>query len=167
MTSGKRRLEKLEGHLTPKQAALLWMAEAHQFGTLEGHALHLKTQPHSAWPLRRLGAQMRVSVEQSLKGKPEVGINLALRQAYLDVAFLYHLHEGINTRLAEKGRYFSTYSLLLVQQLSALVRENFQNDQGQHNRMMVGLNMPYPLDPETAAAVEAAIQNHHRIRICS
>ncbi len=158
MTSGKRRLEKLEGHLTPKQAALLWMAEAHQFGTLEGHALHLKTQPHSAWPLRRLGAQMRVSVEQSLKGKPEVG--MALHQAHLDVAFLYHLHEGINTRLAEKDRYFATASLLLVQQLSALVRENFHNDQAQHNRMMVGLNLPYPLDPETAAAVDAAIQNH-------
>ena len=38
MTSGKRRLDKLEEHLTPKQAALLWMAEAHQFETLEGHS---------------------------------------------------------------------------------------------------------------------------------
>ncbi len=48
MTSGKRRLDNLEGHLTPKQAALLWMAEAHQFETLEGYALHMKNQPHSA-----------------------------------------------------------------------------------------------------------------------
>lgn len=160
MGSGNRRLDKLESNLTPKQAALLWMAEAHKFDTLEGYALHMKNQPQSAWPLRRLGDQMRVSVEQSRKGKPEVGIDRALRQAYLDVAFLYHLHEGINGRLAEKERYFATYSLLLVQQLSALVRERINNDHALWNRMMVGLNMPYPLAPETAAAVDAAIQNH-------
>ena len=160
MGSGNRRLDKLESNLTPKQAALLWMAEAHNFDTPEGYALHMKNQPHSAWPLRRLGDQMRVSVEQSRKGKPAVGIDLALRRAYLDVAFLYHLHEGINSRLAEKERYFSTYSLLLVQQLNALVRERIINDQALWNRMMVALNMPYPLVPETADAVDAAIQNH-------
>ena len=136
------------------------MAASHKFDTLEGYALHMKNQPHSAWPLRRLGDQMRVSVEQSRKGKPGVGIDGALRQSYLDVAFLYHLHEGINSRLAEKERYFATYSLLLVQQLIALVRERINNDKAQWNRMMVALNMPYPLDPETAAAVDAAIQNH-------
>ena len=160
MTSGKRRLDKLESNLTPKQAMLHWMAEAHQFGSLEEYARHMKTQPDNAWPLRRLGDQIRAAVEQTLKGRPKEEINRAQHQADLDVLFLFHLHQQANSRLAERDRYFATRSLLLVQQLSALVRENFHNGQAQHSRMMVGLNLPYSLDPETAAAVDAAIENH-------
>ncbi len=59
MGSRNSRLDKLESHLTPKQAVLLWMAEAHQFQTLEEYASHMKTQPDDAWPIRRLGDQMR------------------------------------------------------------------------------------------------------------
>ena len=44
MPSRDSRLDKLESQLTPKQAMLLWMAEAHQFQTLEEYAAHMKTQ---------------------------------------------------------------------------------------------------------------------------
>jgi len=79
MGSGNRRLDKLESHLTPKQAVMLWMAEAHQFETLEEYACHMKTQPDNAWPLRRLGDQMTASVEQALMGRPKDEINWAVR----------------------------------------------------------------------------------------
>ncbi len=160
MGSRNSRLDKLESHLTPKQAMLLWMSEAHQFGTLEEYAHHMKTQPDDAWPLRRLGDQMGASVEQALKGKPRSIIDRAQRQVDLDVLFLFYLHQQANGRLAEKSRYFASHSLMLAQQINALVRERITNDQALWNRMMVGLNMPYPLDPETATAVDAAIQNH-------
>ena len=111
MTSGKRRLDKLESNLTPKQAMLHWMAEAHQFGSLEEYARHMKTQPDNAWPLRRLGDQMRAAVEQTLKGRPKEEINRAQHQADLDVLFLFHLHQQANSRLAERDRYFATRSL--------------------------------------------------------
>ncbi len=39
MTSGKRRLDKVESNLTPKQAMLHWMVEAHQFGSLKNMPL--------------------------------------------------------------------------------------------------------------------------------
>ena len=84
----------------------------------------------------------------------------ALRRADLDVLFLFYLHQSCNSSLAEKDRYFASHSLMLVQQLSALKRENVHNDQAQWNRMIVGLRTPYPLDPETAIAVDAAMQNH-------
>ena len=71
MGSWSTRLDKLESHLTPGQAVLLCMAEAHQFQTLEEYAHHMKTQPDDAWPLRRLGDQMTASVEQVLKERPE------------------------------------------------------------------------------------------------
>ena len=96
MSSGKRRLDKLETNLTPKQAMLLWMAKAHSFENLTAYAQHLKTQPDSAWPLHRLGDQMTRSVEQALKGKPKEEINRALRRADLDVLFLFYLHQQAN-----------------------------------------------------------------------
>ena len=95
MSSGNRRLDKLESHLTPKQAILLWMAEAHQSETLEDCAGHMRTQPDNAWPLQRLGDQMTASVEQVLKGRPNEGINRAVRQADLDVLFLFYLHQSL------------------------------------------------------------------------
>ena len=50
MSGGKRRVEKLETGLTPKQAILLWLQEAHAFNTIAEYVRHLKTQPDSAAP---------------------------------------------------------------------------------------------------------------------
>ena len=81
MTNRKQRMDRLESSLTPTEAMLLWMAEAHAFETVEEYARHLKGKPDSAWPLHHLGNQMTASVEQALKGKPKPEINRAVRQA--------------------------------------------------------------------------------------
>ena len=62
--------------------------------------------------------------------------------------------------LAYRERHFASHFRMLVQQLSALVRERIHNDQAQWNRMMVSLRTPYLLQAETAAAVDGDIQNH-------
>ncbi len=160
MTSGKRRLDKLEGQLTPKQAALLWMADAHQFSSMDQYADSLKGASDSAWPIPRLCDQIYASVTKAMKGRPKEEIAPALRQAYLDVLFLFYLHQRVNATVMERERYFASHSLMLAQQLSALGREHIHDDQALWNRMRVGLQMPYPLDPETAAAVDAAIENY-------
>ncbi len=38
MTTGKRRIEKLETGLTPEQAFLLWLQEAHSFHGIKEYA---------------------------------------------------------------------------------------------------------------------------------
>ncbi len=48
MTTRKQRMNKLESDLTPTQAVLFWMNEAHQFETIQEYATYLKTQPDSA-----------------------------------------------------------------------------------------------------------------------
>ena len=48
MTTAKRRIDKLETGLTPKQIILLWFQEAHAFNSIEEYVRHLKTQPDSA-----------------------------------------------------------------------------------------------------------------------
>ncbi|MFQ6026826.1 MAG: hypothetical protein ACE5Q6_04840 [Dehalococcoidia bacterium] len=160
MTSGRRRLDKLEGQLTPKQTALLWMAEAHQFETMTEYADSLKGRSDSAWPIPRLCNQIEAAVTQAMKGRPKVEISQSLRRAYLDVLFLFYLHQRVNSTLLERERYYASHSFMLAQQLSALVREQDYNDEAMWHRMLVGLRMPYPLDPETGAAVDAAIENY-------
>ena len=160
MSSGNRRLDKLKSHLTPKQAVLLWLQDAHAYHTVADYLHYLQTQPDNAWPLRRLGEQMTASVEQTLKGKPKAAIHQALRRADLDVLFLFFLHQQVNGKLMEEERHYATKALLLATGLTSLMREKIDNDQGMWNRMMVALRLPYPLDPETATAVDAAIQNH-------
>ncbi len=98
MSSANRRLDKLESNLTPKQAMLHWMSGAHSFQTLEEYAAHMKGQPDNAWPLGRLGDQMKAAAEQSLKGRPKEEINRALRQTLLDALFLFFLHQQSNGR---------------------------------------------------------------------
>ena len=84
MTSGIRRIEKLESGLTPKQAILLWVQEAHAFNTIEEYVHHLKTQLDSAAPINKLTTQVAESVNQTLKGQPREEINRAVYQAHKD-----------------------------------------------------------------------------------
>jgi hypothetical protein len=153
-------MDKLESNLSPTQAVLLWMNEAHEFGSIEEYARYLKTQPDSVRPIRRLVEQMTTSVEQAKKGKPKPEIHRALRQAGLDVLFLFFLHQQVNGMLLDKERYFACHALMLDKELASLARERMHNDQAMWNRLQVGLRMPYPLDPETAQAVGAAIKHN-------
>ena len=79
MTTAKRRIEKLETALTPKQAILLWFQEAHAFDDIFDYVRHLKTQSDSAWPIDKLTTQVEEGVKQTLKGNPRDEINKAVR----------------------------------------------------------------------------------------
>ncbi|HZA24727.1 MAG TPA: hypothetical protein VFA32_19375 [Dehalococcoidia bacterium] len=160
MTSSKRRLDKLEVSLTPKQAILLWMEEAHQYDTMEQYVRSLKPGPESAWPLAILPEKVATSVEQAMKGQPKQEIARKARQAIRDVLFLFHLHQQVNRRFMEEDRHFWTRALLLSTELDALRRERSLRDQMTWNWFRMGLELPYPLDPQTAAAVDV-VKEHY------
>ena len=42
VSNKKRRVEKLESTLTPEQAMLMWLQEAHKFDTVNEYVDHLK-----------------------------------------------------------------------------------------------------------------------------
>jgi hypothetical protein len=160
MTSSKRRLDKLEVFLTPKQAILLWMEEAHRYDTMEQYVRSLKPGPDSAWPLATLPDKVATAVEQAMKGRPKPEVARVARQAIRDVLFLFHLHEQVNRRFIEEDRHFWTRALLLSTELDALRRERSPRDQLSWSWFRVGMELPYPLDPETASAVDAAREHH-------
>ena len=105
MTTAKRRIEKLETGLTPKQAILLWLQEAHAFNGIEEYVHHLRSQPDSAAPLYRLTSQVSEGVKQTLRGRPSEEIDKAVRQAYKDVLFLFFLHQQVNGKQLSEDRY--------------------------------------------------------------
>jgi hypothetical protein len=104
MTTGQRRLDKLEGALSPREAVLLWMAEAHQYPTLAAYMDVLKDAPITKYPMMRLPERVAQAVRAARKGeKPEV-VKRAERQAVREVAFLFYLQLQVNTRLGADWR---------------------------------------------------------------
>ena len=160
--SGKtnRRVEKLESSLTPKQAILLWLQEAHAFDGMEEYVRHLKNQPDSAAPLFKLPSQVEEGVRQTLKDKSKEEINRAIHQAHKDVLFLFFLHQRVNDKLNTEERDYRSQAMLLTSKLGSMLREQALIDRMRWNQIRVEMQMPYPLDAETAEAVEAAKQNY-------
>jgi hypothetical protein len=99
VTTSKRRLDKVEDSLSPTEAVLRWMSEAHQYPTVPAYMDSLKDAPDTTYPMMWLPERVAQAVRAARKGeKPEV-INRAERQAVRDVAFLFYLQLQLNTRL--------------------------------------------------------------------
>ncbi len=162
MSGGMRRIKKLEteSSLTPKQIILLWFQEAHAFNTIGEYVRYLKTQPDSAAPIDMLTRKVEESVKQTLGRRPREEVDKAVRQAYKDVLFLFFLHQQVNGKLLSENRYYWTRFQLLSKELRFLLREQSRDRQIQWNRIRAEMDMPYPLDQEAAAAVEAAKRYH-------
>src|SRR3569833_827697 len=103
-TSTGRRLDVIETALTPREAMLAWMAEAHAFGSLQVYMASLKDAPDEAFPLLRLGRQMEASVRRSRQGQPRDQVWTAVRMAVRDAGFLYYLFSQCNFRVLEQRR---------------------------------------------------------------
>ena len=134
--------------------------KAHGFNTIFEYIHHLKGQPDSAAPIPRLTDQVAEAVKQTLKGHPREEIDKAVRQAYKDVLFLFFLHQQVNRKLISEERYFWTQGRFLIAELKSLLREQALGRRMRWNQIRVGIETPYPLDSETAAAVEAAKQHY-------
>jgi hypothetical protein len=100
----EHRLAKLEGALSPKAATLLWLAEAHQFGSLPAYVDWLIDQPISAAPLERVPAQARAAAVEALRGQPREAVGEAAHQAVRDAVFLVELVLRLNSVAEETIR---------------------------------------------------------------
>ncbi|MBI4498974.1 MAG: hypothetical protein HY689_13865 [Chloroflexi bacterium] len=153
-----RRLEKVEQGLTPLQAVLLWLDEAHQSPSLMTYVRSLLGKPPSAFPLVFLPRQVEQSVREAMKGRKREEVEHRVFQAKRDVAYLFYLHQTMNVRVAEKEEVLAYRAQRLHENLMELLRQEMVSDQMASIRRRV-YDEPYPLEPETAAAVEAAQQH--------
>ena len=99
MTTSKRRIEKLESSLTPKQAVIKWMQDVHQYPSMLDYSMSLKGAPETAFPMQLLPNQVERAVESRLKGRPKDEVWSEVRDAVRDVIFIFHLHQQANIKL--------------------------------------------------------------------
>ena len=113
----EKRLDTLEGELTPKELVIRWMAEAHEFGDYTSYGTWLLTQPEDAYPLVKLPKAIYEGTRARMRGKNDEELRGALRSSYRDLFFLFHLHSQLNERVTSRLPELTWLSLYLSEQL--------------------------------------------------
>ncbi len=100
-----RRLAKLEASLSPTEAVLAWLAEAHEFPTLPEYVASLLDAPKADWPLYRIGHQVEASTRAALKDRPKDVVWTSVRSRVADAFFRFELVLRINLAAEELVRF--------------------------------------------------------------
>ena len=161
MSSFKQRVEGLDDSLSPTEIVLRWLQEVAGFPSADDYVASIKDKPRSAWPLHRLTQEAERAATASSKGMSRDAIHGNVREAVRDVVFLFHLHLELNSRISNELRVASPRLALLVVDLRHRMREDARGSDAALAWMRACHELPYPLDLETAAAVEAALE--HRV----
>ena len=147
MSTQTKRLDKVEGSLTPKQAALLWLQEARQFPDSTAYSRSLKDGPGAAFPLPTMERQVEASVRSAMKGQPRREVDAAVTRACRDVVFLFKLVTTANIQWYETERALFMGQLAVVSMLGRLLdhkadataKGKQHNAYVEHARMVVRL----------------------------
>jgi hypothetical protein len=156
-----KRLDRLEQCLTPKEAVMVWLQETYRYTNVWEYIKYLHEQPEALRPITRITGQVESATRQTMKGQPQKAIDAAVHRAVRDVCFLMKLHNQVNGYLMTEIRLWGVMFAALEGNLRAIItRENT------HQCLLSGLvdiysrYIPYPLEPETADTVRAAIRNY-------
>ena len=161
LSSFKRRVDGLDDNLSPTDIVLRWLQEVACFPSADDYVASIKDRPSSAWPLHRLTQEAERAATASSKGLPRDTIDRKVREAVRDVVFFVHLHLKLSSRIYDELRVASPSLALLVVDLNHRMREDARGSDAALAWMRACHELPYPLDAETAVAVEAALE--HRV----
>ncbi len=118
-----RRLDKVAAALSPQQAVLLWLQEAHQYGTVKAYFASFNEVPFERYPLVVIPGQVREAVRAAMtKVKPDA-ISRAERNAVREVAFLLHLVHEFNMRLWGDWRAMCLQLALVTMEMKDLLQD--------------------------------------------
>lgn len=154
--SQDRRLDKVEAALTPQQAVLHWMEEAHEHGSLLAYSLWLVDQADSAYPLVKMPRQVADAVRKQMKGHEREEIDRIIRLRQRDVLFLFHLHFLTNTHVYQRLEPLRYRLHLLAEKQDRMLSEERLRQRATWARLDMEASLPYPLDPDTHATVQVA-----------
>lgn len=118
-----KRLDKLEGSLTPKQAVILWLEEIEQYNSVVELVAYLRTQSESAAPVTRLTRQVEDAVRKEMKGAKDNHVEVAVRKANRDVVFLIKLHHQVNAKVYAEQRAWSLMVVLVAEMQNRMLTE--------------------------------------------
>lgn len=152
------RLGKISTALTPRQALLLWLEEAHQFPTMLGYNRTLVDKADPAFPLYRLPLQVERATRTAMKGEPHDQVERAIRQGIRDVCFLYQLHQRANMRLLDAEEALDLRLVRLLEGLEHLLVYEVRTTQ------LVELQVLGNAGPSTLVLPPWATQQGHALR---
>jgi hypothetical protein len=136
--SDERRLDKIEGALTPKQAFLLWLEEARGHGSLTGYVLAQRGQPIEHHPYQRLPKQVEQAVRERYRAEKstdpyerrsdrraqrERQIEAEVIRGVREVAFFIELHTALTGRVSAEWKAMALQTLLALGMSRDLMKE--------------------------------------------
>ncbi len=157
--SQDKRMDKIAGSLTPKQAVVLWLREVQQYGNPYDYIQAMRGLPESARPIPTIADQVERAVREDLKGRKDWFVEAAVRRAVRDVVFLLKLRLQVNFKIMSEQRAWDLMRLALAESLHGMiVEDSFRTLIGMW-ATEIDLDIPYPLDPDMAASVDAAVKH--------
>lgn len=156
-----KRLTSLEDHnLTPREAVVLWMREAHAFGSLESYSRWLLDQPDESYPLIRMPKQVVDAVRARSKEVKDDRLRDQLYRVQKDVLFLYFLQKEAQLRAAREKEPIHLHAVILLTNLRVLMKERHIIEDMQLARVLEKgerLKPPGKAEKEARARYEARV----------
>ena len=123
-----KRLDAVGDNLTPQEAMLHWMREAHEFGSCGAYARWLIDQPDDVYPLIRMPTQVVGAVKARYKGVPDLKLRPEFYRVQKDVLFLYFLHKQVEMKALIDHEAIQLRVRILVKEIRALITEKHSLD---------------------------------------
>ena len=168
MKSFNRRIDDLDDYLSPADIVLRELRNISRFRSHREYLAGLKDAPESDLPLIRMTRQARRSVEKSMRGEPtprdafdrpdKGAVDRRAKRAVRDVACLWNLYLNLNGRIYDELQAIRPLIILLAADMRSRLlgaSRRFHLDRAWRRAS----RLPYPLDAQTAAAVETALEN--------
>jgi hypothetical protein len=140
-----KRVGDVEDNLTPKEAVICWMREAHQFDSLLTYGRWLLEQPEEAYPLIRMPRQVVAAVRARNKGTSDVLLRDEFYRVQKDVVFLYHLHKQVNMQALQDEEALRLKVTLLSEKLRGLIHRIWAIDALRLERLQFPGDLSAPL----------------------
>ena len=151
MSPLNRRLKDLDDYLSPTDIFLRELQVMTRMTSFHEYLSSLMHVPKSDRPLNRMTRQARRAVEKSMKGMPSDAIEERVHDAERRVVFLWKLRYRVNDCISQELRVAWHTIALLKSELRCLLFD--------YELSGATSFFAYPLDPSTAAAVDAALAN--------
>ena len=158
-TDDNKRLDKIEALLRPREFVALWVQELAKFNSMDEYARWMSDDSSRA-PLSRMIWQIknRITKHSDVCSKDKDLCSKLFRKRSGEVVFLYHLLFGANEHVRDflgREEIRVTAIMLSIQ----TVNERAGSRMAMFDLWKGLYDTPYPLAPDTAAAVSAALRN--------
>lgn len=94
--TAQRRLARIEGSLSPRQAVVIWLTEARAFPSLAAYASSTLDDRPGSMPLERIIERVERATRTAHRGERPTAIEAAVARSLEDAVFLYELVLGLH-----------------------------------------------------------------------